>query len=219
MAGAQSHARCEAGNVVCQAGMGRDPALYFLQAGSAHWGCLASATELQLTAGALEEHHQLRCHSQSDFASEVLLYKRESEVQPGGDAGGGPNTSVTYVNGVRVDGHLRKGLCEALGNRPVCGHSAAIQQAGGREYEGAAADGAIASQVRGGLAEPFENAGVRRYIRGVRAACDQQGVEFLATAAFADRGVGQESDAGGAADRAGTAGDDLQPVGWGGLPL
>ena len=84
-----------------QAGICRDPALHFLQTRPGHRGGLTPTTELQLTARTLEEHHQLRCYSQRDFVSEVLLDQGESQIQPGSDAGGRSNTSVEYVNGVR----------------------------------------------------------------------------------------------------------------------
>ena len=48
--------------------------------------------ELGLSAGPLQEHHQPPGHREGDVATEVLLDHRQGQIDPGGDAGRGPES-------------------------------------------------------------------------------------------------------------------------------
>ena len=50
--------------------------------------------ELRLAARPLEEDHQLARHRQGEVAAEILLDQRQRQVDPGGDAGRGPDVAV-----------------------------------------------------------------------------------------------------------------------------
>jgi hypothetical protein len=135
MPGAQFHPLSEVGHAVIEAGIGGYPALDFLKRGAAQGRGLAFAAKLQLAAGTLEEHDELARDPRGDIASEVFLDKGESEIQPGGDAGGGANLAIPDVDGVLIDLYFGISLRKLPGDDPMRRHAAAVQQAGGREQK------------------------------------------------------------------------------------
>ena len=131
----QFHPLSEVGHAVIETGIGRYPALDFLKRGPAQGRSLAFAAKLQLPAGTLEEHDELARDPHGDIASEVFLDKGESEIQPGGDAGGGANLAVPDVDGVLIDLYFGISRRKLPGDGPMRRHPAPVQQAGGREQK------------------------------------------------------------------------------------
>lgn len=78
-----------------------------------------------------------------DGGTEVVLDQREREVDPGGDAGGGPDVAVPHKDAVGIDADLREPPGEMVGAVPVRRRAPPVEEPGRREQEGAGADAGL----------------------------------------------------------------------------
>src|SRR6266700_3501541 len=60
-------------------------------------------TELGLSARPLQEDHEIACDGHGRRMPDILLDHGECEVDPCGDAGGGPQSSILNENRIRLD--------------------------------------------------------------------------------------------------------------------
>ena len=119
---------------------------------------LAFAAKLQLPAGTLEEHDELARNPHGHIASEVFLDKGESEIQPGGDAGGGANLpSLTWMasSSTSTSGY-RSASCRATAQCVVTRRPSATRL---RRAESATANRSEAPGSWRGSPQPIEKAG------------------------------------------------------------
>jgi hypothetical protein len=65
----------------------------------------------------------------------IALHHRQSHVDAGGDAGGGPRSAVDHEQGVGVDPDAGEAPCELIACRPMGGDGLALQQADRGKYE------------------------------------------------------------------------------------
>lgn len=152
--------------------------------------------ELGLAARAPQEHDQMAGDDEGGLAAEVLLDEREGEVDAGGDARGGGDPAVAYVDGVGVGPHGRVVPGEPVAVRPVGGRAPAVQQARPGEQQRAGADGDQPVGTGTVRPQPVGEPGVR--LPGARPARDEQGVRG---GRLGEGAVGDEGQTAGGTDR------------------
>ena len=96
--------------------------------------------ELRLAARALQEDDEMAGHRQGELAAEILLDQRQRQIDSGGDAGRGPDVAVADEDRIGLQVHGGKAAGEFGAAPPVRHGATAIEQAGGGQQEGAAAD-------------------------------------------------------------------------------
>ena len=96
--------------------------------------------KLRLPARALQEDDEMAGHRQGELAAEILLDQRQRQIDSGGDAGRGPDVAVADEDRVGLQAHGGKASGEFGAAPPVRHGATAIEQAGGRQQKGAAAD-------------------------------------------------------------------------------
>ena len=113
--------------------------------------------ELGLAAGSAEEHHQPPGDGLGDVGAVVVLDHRECHVDPGGDAGRGPQLAV---DGCRSDRDRRRALgncsAQSIGPGPVGGHRVTVEQPGLGGEERAGAHRAEPAGAGSGTAQPVD---------------------------------------------------------------
>ena len=116
------------------------PALQLAQLGASRRSGAQLRGELRLAAGSPDEHHEPGGDLVGQLGAVVVLDQRQRQVDAGGDAGRGPTVPVVDVDAVLGDAAPPGGPCELVARRPVRRRLVAVEQAGGGEQQGTAAD-------------------------------------------------------------------------------
>jgi hypothetical protein len=107
----------------------------------------------------------------------VRLHQRQREIDAGADAGRRPYRLLADEDRVVVDVDGGEALAQQIAHRPMRGGPLAVQEAGLRQQEGAAADGGRAARPRRRNAQPVGQAGEPRvHARHVRRSWDDDGI-------------------------------------------
>ncbi|MCU1372296.1 MAG: DJ/PfpI family protein [Ilumatobacteraceae bacterium] len=185
----------------------REPALDLDDGRGAGGLGLELGAELGLAAGSPGEHHQPCRHLVGHLGPVVGFDERQCQVDPGGDAGGGPAVAVVDVDLVGEHLDRRAGLGQQVARRPVGGGLEAVEQARRTQHQRAGADRRDAPGPSGQVPDLREEGVVGHQRPGAPAADHEQGVEVVPQSV--ERGIGADLDsAGGLHPSAAGRGDD-----------
>lgn len=178
---------------------------------------LEEGGELRLPARPALVDDELLRDAADDGGPEVVLDQREREVDPRGDAGGGPDVAVPHVDAVGVDADLRIAAAETVGAVPVRGRAPSVEEPCRREQEGAGADARHAPRAH--LLQPADDLRRGRGVADDLAARDDHRVDGLRRQRQGgEAGAGRALDlpvgeAGGRADQAERVGPGREALG------
>lgn len=147
--------------------------------------------ELSLAAVAVGGEDEPPRHRVGDFGAVVAADDVQAEVEGGGAACGGEDVAVVDEQHVRFEVHGRESGAEVVGPLPVRGGSAAVEDAGFGEGEGAAAEADEAGAAGVGAADGVEDGGSAGCV-DVGAVGDDEGVGGVGGAEIGDAGEGEE---------------------------
>jgi hypothetical protein len=191
--------------------VGGDPALRFLKGGPSCWNGLSSPTELHLAARSLEEHDELGGNLHRRVPAQILLDKRQSEIETGGDARGSADRSIADIERIGLNPDFGKRRRELIGDRPMSGDMASVQEASGGEQKGAAADRSVASRPGRLAAQPSDKRRRRKNVGRVQAAGDKERINPIGRR-IVNCPVWKETDARGASHRPLLRADHNEPI-------
>ena len=128
--------------------MRADPGHQFAQAMAGRGLRLQRLAELRLLGAAQHRQRERAGDLHRHRMAEVVFDQRERELDAGGHAGRGPDRAVVHVDALALHAHLRPQRLQLVAAAPVRGGLAAVEQAGGREHERAAAHAGHAADAR-----------------------------------------------------------------------
>ena len=96
---------------------------------------LQQRRELGLSSRAAVIDHQLLRRALRDRLAEVLADQRQCQIDPGADAGSGPELPRAHEDAVGLQLHVGEGAPKAFREAPVGGGRHALEQARGGEQE------------------------------------------------------------------------------------
>ena len=121
---------------------------------------LEEVAELRLSAGSLDEHHQLARHGERRGLTPVLLDHRERHVHPGRHSCGRVDAATLDIERVGLDAGARGVARQPIAVAPVCGRRAPVQETGAGQYQRAGADRADAGHDFRASPQPRKELGV-----------------------------------------------------------
>ena len=135
--------------------------------------------ELRLSAGTLEEDHEVARHGERDGTAEILFHERQRQIDAGRDPRRGPDRTVAYENRIGLDAHGGEALSKLRAVLPVGRGAPPIEQACGGEQECAGAHGRDAARLPRSLPHPVDQRRIRGGGLGAFAAGDQKRIQQL----------------------------------------
>lgn len=211
MAGAETRTLCQAGDGVIFRRIGGNPALYLLQGGAPARFRFAAAAELHLSAGPLEEHHQLRGDFQGDITAKILFDQGKRHIETGGDTSRRAQRTIAHMQCISV--HMKRGVgcCERIRHGPVRCHPPAIEKPGSRKKESAAAHRTETPRLKAGGSQPLPLLRGQADVGCMRATGNQHRIADIGLNIRRDA-VRQQTYPGRTADRSGFHADHLQLI-------